>query len=97
MTNSSQPQYILRLYITGATHHSMLAVKNIKFICEKYLSGDYSLEIIDVYQKLDTAMSEDIIAAPTLIKFSPEPVRKLIGDLSNTNKVLAALGLRETP
>ncbi len=83
----------MRLYITGATQHSMVAVKNIKNICNTYLAGNYSLEIIDVYQQPDLAISQDILAAPTLIKLQPEPVQKLIGDLSDTAKVLAVLGI----
>ncbi len=85
--------YVLRLYITGANHHSMMAVKNIKMICETYLPGAYTLEIIDVYQQPHLAEEEDIIAAPTLIKLSPAPRRKLIGNLSDTQRVLAALDL----
>jgi circadian clock protein KaiB len=86
-------QYNFRLYVSGATPHSMLAVKNIKAICESYLKGRFRLEIIDVYQQPELAEREQIIAAPTLIKVTPIPSRRLIGDLSNTTKVLTALGL----
>ncbi len=86
-------EYVLCLYITGATHHSMLAVKNIKIICENYIKNNYSLKIIDVYQQPNLANEQDIIAAPTLIKFGPAPVKILIGDLSDTNKVLSVLGI----
>lgn len=86
-------QYVLRLYVTGATHHSMIAVRNVKFICEKYLKNRYSLEIIDVYQQPSLAKDQQIIAAPTLVKISPEPIRRLIGDMSNTSKVLSGLDL----
>jgi circadian clock protein KaiB len=86
-------KYNLRLYVSGATPHSMLAVKNIKAICESYLKGHFQLEIIDVYQQPELAEREQIIAAPTLIKVTPIPSRRLIGDLSNTTKVLTALGL----
>jgi circadian clock protein KaiB len=92
-TLPTSENYILRLYITGANHHSMMAVKNIKTICEAYLPGAYTLEIIDVYQQPQLAGSEDIIAAPTLVKLQPAPRRKLIGDLSDTGRVLAALDL----
>ncbi len=71
----------------------MLAVRNITSICEIYLKDRHSLEIIDVYQQPELALSQDILAAPTLIKLEPAPVRKVIGDLSDTQKVLAALGL----
>lgn len=91
---SAGEQYVLRLYITGATHHSMLAVKNIKSICESYLQDRYTLDIIDVYQQPELAGEQDIIAAPTLIKTSPLPVRKLIGDLNDTEKVLRVLGIQ---
>lgn len=90
---SSNEHYRLRLYVTGATQHSMLAVKNIKIICEEYLHNRYSLEIIDVYQQPESAKDEQIIAAPTLIKIEPQPVRRLVGDMSNTSKVLAGLDL----
>lgn len=93
--STSGPHYELRLYITGATHHSMLAVKNIKIICETYLTGNYTLDIIDVYQQPELAGQMDIIAAPTLIKLSPQPQRKLIGDLTDTGKVLRVLGVQE--
>ncbi len=71
----------------------MLAVRNITAICETYLKDRHSLEIIDVYQQPELALSQDILAAPTLIKLAPMPVRKLIGDLSDTQKVLTALGV----
>lgn len=85
--------YVFCLYITGATYHSMLAVKNIKSICMKYLDGRYKLEIVDIYQQPQLAESQDIVAAPTLVRLRPLPLRKLIGDLSDTAKVLAALGI----
>ncbi len=73
----------------------MLAVKNIKTICEEHLTDNYSLEIIDVYQQPELAQNGDLIAAPTLIKSHPEPVCKIIGDLSDTSKVLSAIGIAE--
>lgn len=92
----SGAHYTLRLYITGATHHSMLAVRNIKAICDNYLKGRYNLEIIDVYQQPLLAEKEQIIAAPTLIKVEPKPVCRLIGDMSDTQKVLSGLDLAPT-
>lgn len=83
----------LRLFITGATPNSMRAVSNIKQICENHLSGNYSLEVIDVYQQLDIAEKEQLIALPLLIKKRPLPERRLIGDMSDTQKVLKGLGL----
>lgn len=86
-------EYVLQLYITGATPNSVRALTNIKSICEEYLKGRYSLEIIDVYQQKDIAEKEQLIALPLLIKKQPLPEKRMIGDLSNTQKVLAGLGL----
>lgn len=86
--------YLLRLYITGTTPRSIRAVENVKRICEEHLKGRYELEVIDVYQQPALAEGEQIIAAPTLVKKLPHPLRKLIGDMSNTEKVLLGLDLR---
>ena len=85
--------YVLRLFITGASMNSLRAVKNTKDICEKYLLGNYSLEIIDVYQQKNLAEKENIIALPLLIKSFPLPERRMVGDMSDTQKVLKGLGL----
>ncbi len=87
--------YILRLYITGTTTRSILAVTNLKKICEEYLEGRYELEVIDLYQQPSLAKGDQIIAAPTLIKKLPLPFRRIIGDMSNKEKVLLGLDLRE--
>ncbi|HEX8549121.1 MAG TPA: circadian clock KaiB family protein [Cytophagaceae bacterium] len=87
-------KYILRLFITGITPNSRRAVENINKICEEYLKGRYDLEVIDIYQEPDHAIESQIIAAPTLIKISPAPTRKLIGDLSDLKKVLSALDIK---
>jgi circadian clock protein KaiB len=84
--------YHLRLYVTGASVNSLRAVNNIQEICEKYLDKNYSLEIIDVHQQRSLAEKENIIALPLLIKSSPLPERRIIGDLSDTAKVLKGLG-----
>ena len=89
-------KYALYLYITGATHHSGEAVKNIKAFCERYLLGCYTLDIIDVYQQPSLVTTQQIIAAPTLIVKSPGLVRRIVGDLSNTDKILSTLGLKES-
>lgn len=86
-------RYSLRLYVAGSTPRSMLAVKNIRNICERHLTGLYDLEVIDIYQHPEAAAGAQIIAAPTLIKLSPEPSRRAIGDLSNEHKVLTTLSL----
>jgi circadian clock protein KaiB len=85
--------YVLRLFITGATPNSVRAVANLRNVCELYLKGRYSLEIIDVYQQTEVAEQEQLVALPLLIKKLPLPERRMIGDLSNTEKVLKGLGL----
>ena len=85
--------FILQLFITGNLPNSARAIKNTKEICEKYLHGRYQLEIIDIYQQPFLALKESIIAVPVLIKRSPLPEERMIGDLSETNIVLEALHL----
>jgi len=87
--------YVLQLFITGANPNSVRAVANIKQICEQYLKGTYSLEIIDVYQQQAIAEKEQLIALPLLIRKQPLPERRLIGDMSDTEKVLKGLGFKE--
>lgn len=86
--------YILRLYVTGMTPSSTRAVTNIKKICEEHLKGRYSLEVIDLYKRPSLADGEQIIAAPTLLKKLPLPLRRFIGDMSDTEKILVGLDLR---
>lgn len=86
-------EYVLRLFVTGASSNSIRAIINLKQICETYIKGKYLLEIIDVYQQKTIAESEQIVALPLLIKRSPLPQRRLIGDMSDTHKVLRGLGL----
>lgn len=88
-----QSEYYLNLFITGASPNSVRAINNIKSICEKYLKGKYVLEIIDVYQIPEIAQREQIIALPTLIKKGPGIGRRLVGDMSDTAKVLRGLGI----
>jgi len=92
-TQNGEEIYKLRLFVTGATPNSTRAIANLKAICEKYLKGHYELEIIDTYQQPLAAISEQIIALPLLIKKSPLPERRLIGDMSDTEKVLKGLSL----
>ena len=87
-------EYTLRLFITGTSPNSVRAIKNIRDICEEHLKGRYTLEIIDVYQQAILAKEEQIIALPLLIKKTPGPERRLIGDMSDTAKVLKGLGLK---
>ena len=85
--------YRLRLFVTGATPNSSRAIVNIKEICENHLKGKYELEIIDVYQQPLIAESEQLIALPMLIKKTPSPQKRLIGDMSDVDKVLRGLNL----
>jgi len=87
-------RYLLRLYTTGMTPRSMRAVESIKTICEEHLKGRYELEIIDIHEHPVLARGDQIVAAPTLIKRLPEPLRRLIGDLSDSERVLLGLDLR---
>lgn len=87
------PRYHLRLFVTGATTRSQLAILNMKRICEERLQGRYDLEIIDVYEHPEATRDLQIVATPTLVKMLPEPLRRIIGDLSDTERVLAGLAL----
>ena len=86
-------KYVLQLFVTGLLPNSARAIKNINAICEQYLKGRYDLEIIDIYQQPSLAKTEDIIVVPILIKKIPLPEVRLIGDLSNVEKVLNELDL----
>jgi circadian clock protein KaiB len=86
-------RYVLRLYVAGMTPRSRTAVANVRAICEERLAGRYDLEVIDVYQQPTLARGEQIIAAPTLIKKLPLPLRRIIGDMSNIDRVLVGLDL----
>ena len=85
--------YVLRLYVAGMAPHSLRAVSTVRAICEEHLQSRYSLEIIDIYQNPALAEGEQIIAAPTLIKRWPEPLCRIVGDLSHPDRVLLALDL----
>ena len=88
------PQYRLRLYVAGQTPRSLQALSNLKRICEEHLSGKYRVEVIDLLQKPQLAAGDQILAIPTLVRAIPKPARKIIGDLSNTEKVLVGLDVR---
>jgi circadian clock protein KaiB len=85
--------YVLRLFTTGTTPRSSRAIQNLRDICEGMLKGRYQLEVIDIYQEPGRASEADIIAAPTLIKEEPEPRRRMVGDLSDRNKVISNLAI----
>jgi circadian clock protein KaiB len=96
-TSSGEQRYFLRLFVTGATAKSIRALTNIKRICEEHLQGRYVLEVVDVFQQPHLAKQEQIVAAPTLIKCLPSPLRKLIGDLADVERILLALDLKPKP
>lgn len=87
--------YVLRLYVAGKSPKSVNAIANLKKICEENLQGRYELEVIDLYQQPQLAQGEQIIALPTLIRKLPLPLRRIIGDLSNTERVLVGLDIRK--
>lgn len=88
-------EYQLRLYIAGKTSRSVTALNNLKKYCEEHLNGEYSIEVIDLLENPQLAEGDQILAIPTLVKKVPEPVRKIIGDLSNQEKVLVGLDIRK--
>ena len=93
----AKPRYELRLYVAGMTPRSTLAIANIKEICEEHLKGRYTIEVIDLYLQPVLAEGDQIIALPTLIKKLPPPLRRIIGDLSDRERVLIGLDLRPKP
>jgi circadian clock protein KaiB len=95
VADMANAHYLLKLYITGTTPSSTKAIVNIRKICEEHLQGRYDLEIVDISQQYTLAEGEQIIAAPTLIKKLPLPLRRFIGDMSHTERILLGLDLRE--
>ncbi len=89
--------YVLRLYVAGTTPRSQEAIRTVTEVCEENLAGRYELEVIDIYQNPSLARGEQIIAAPTLIKRLPAPLRKIIGSMADREKVLVGLDLRRRP
>ncbi len=92
-TAPAADHYVLRLYITGSTPRSIRALSNIRRICNEHLAGHYDLEVIDIAEHPTLAEGEQIIAAPTLIKHLPLPLRRFIGDMSQTERILLGLDL----
>jgi len=86
--------YELRLYVAGQTPKSVLALANLRHICETHLHGRYEIEVIDLMENPQLAQGDQILAVPTLVRRLPEPIKKIIGDLSNTERVLVGLDLR---
>lgn len=92
-TSTKLPHYKLKLFITGASPNSIKAINNIQLICDRYLSGRYTLEVVDIYQQPHLTKLEQVIAVPLLIKTEPLPVKRLIGNMSNKAQVLKGLAL----
>lgn len=86
--------WCLRLYVAGQSPKSLSALANLKILCEEHLSGSYEIEVVDLVEHPSLARSDEILAIPTLVRRLPPPVRKIIGDLSNTERVLVALRLQ---
>ncbi|UAJ72670.1 circadian clock KaiB family protein [Synechocystis sp. PCC 7339] len=91
LDNQNPEIWQMRLYVAGQTPKSLTAFANLKKICEEYLNGKYQIEIIDLTQHPELAIEDSILALPTLVRKLPEPIKKIIGDLSNTEKVLVGL------
>jgi circadian clock protein KaiB len=91
---SAEGNYLLRLYVSGMTPNSQRAIENIRAICAEHLAGRYRLEIIDIYQNPICAMQGQIVAAPTLIKELPPPLRQFVGDMSQTERIVLGLDIR---
>jgi circadian clock protein KaiB len=95
ITPLRQNTYLLRLYVSRSTLKSRVAVENIQRVCEEHLKGRYNLEVIDIHDKANLARDEQIVAVPTLIKRLPLPLQRLVGDMSDLDRVLLGLDLRE--
>ena len=91
---ASKPEWQLRLYVAGQTPRSMAALANLKRVCETHLAGRYTIEVVDLLVNPKLAAGDQILAVPTLVRRLPEPIKKIIGDLSNTERVLVGLDLR---
>lgn len=95
LTTTANPDlWELRLYVAGQTSKSLAAFANLKRVCDEHLAGKYNIEIVDLLVNPQLAKGDEIIAIPTLVRKLPEPIRKIIGDLSNTDRVLVGLQLR---
>jgi circadian clock protein KaiB len=86
--------HVLRLFVTGSTPRSIRAITNLRAICEEHLAGRYSLEVVDLYQNPELAKENNLVAAPTLIKTLPDPIRRVIGDMSDEDQVLLGLDIQ---
>jgi len=93
--SSPRKTWELRLYVAGQTSKSLAAFANLKKICEEHMAGEYEIEVIDLLKQPQLASGDQILAIPTLVRKLPEPIKKIIGDLSNTERVLVGLDIRE--
>ena len=90
----ARPTYLFRLYVSGTSPRSALAITNVRKICDQYLAAHYELEVIDVYQQLQATKDAQIVAVPTLIKELPFPAQRFVGDMSNTERIVVGLKLK---
>lgn len=93
----SEEHYVLRLYVAGSTPRSLAAIRNLRMICEEHLAGRYTVTVIDLMKTPQLARGDQILAIPTLVRRLPAPIKRIIGDLSETEKVLVGLDLAPTP
>ncbi len=93
MAAKAKEKYVLRLYVTGMTPKSISAIENVRRLCDQYLPNRYELDIVDIYQQPTIARDEQLIAAPTLVKKLPLPLRRFIGDMSHKEKILVGLDI----
>ena len=93
LAESPDSHFVLRLYVSGMTPRSRQAIDNIRNLCEEHLAGRYDLEIVDIYQQPGLAKDAQIIAAPTLVKKLPPPLRKVIGDMGDPGRIMVVLGI----
>jgi len=89
----AQPNYLFRLYVSGNSSRSVVAIANVRSICDKYLPGRYELDVIDIYQQPDAVRAAQVVAVPTLIKELPFPQKRFVGDMSKTERIVVGLNL----
>ena len=94
LAEAERVKYVLQLYVSGMTPRSQRAIENIRKLCQEHLAGQHELQIIDIYQQPELAKAQQLLAAPTLVKKLPLPLRKFLGDMSDPGRVLVALGLK---
>jgi circadian clock protein KaiB len=95
--HTEEPRYVLRLFVTGMTPRSTRAIRAVRTLCQERLEGRFDLEIIDVYQQPERIQDAQVIATPTLIKYEPAPLRRIVGDMTDTHRLCYGLGLQSDP